>query len=126
LLSAYPDTLRRFPELAALPHPHTPTHKTTFAAERVYPDVWLESAPVRAIVFPHVAHTAEHHVTRLKASEALRRLLPNAIDRWDTEMIPTHLQLLTTLANTAPAYHVELGEQVEMLPSLFRQLLAQT
>jgi hypothetical protein len=125
LLSAYPDTLRRFPELAALPHPHTPTHKTTFAAESVYPDVWLESAPVRAIVFPHVAHTAEHHVTRLKASEALRRLLPNAIDRWDTEMIPTHLQLLTTFANTAPAYHIELGEQVETLPSLFEEILGE-
>jgi len=135
LVSAYPETLQRFEELRGLTltpdlsplkgEGNMRRQKITFAAESVYRDVWLESAPVGAIVFPRVAHLAEHQVTRLKESDALRRLLPNAIDRWDTEMIPTHLQLLTTLANSAPAYQVELGEQVETLPALFERILGE-
>jgi hypothetical protein len=133
LLSAYSETLQRFEELRGLTLTPDPSplqgkgnmrrQKITFAAESVYRNVWLESAPVCAIVFPRVAHIAEHQVTRLKESDALLRLLPNAIDRWDTEMIPTHLQLLTTLAGSAPAYHVELGERVEALPTLFKGIL---
>jgi len=80
------------------------------------------SAPVGAIVFPRVAHATEHRVTRLGEAEALRRLLPNAIDRWDTALIPEHLYLLKTLAATTTAYEVELGENVETLPRLLEGL----
>ncbi|MBI1801784.1 MAG: hypothetical protein HYR71_09175 [Chloroflexi bacterium] len=127
LLSADQDTLRRFPELQPLAAQPTvaPTGrvKITFAAESIYPGVWLAEAPARAIVFPRVAHRATHQVTRLSEPDALRRLLPNAIDRWDTAMIPEHLQLLKTLAATAPAYQVELGEHTESLPALMNELL---
>lgn len=133
LLSAYADTLRRFPELAPLTpapvHPFTPSasnntrSKITFAAESIYPDVWIASARVGAIVFPRVAHLAEHKLTRLSAPEALRRLLPNAIDRWDTAMIPEQLRLLKSLVAQAPAYQLELGEHVETLPRLLQTLL---
>jgi hypothetical protein len=131
LLSAYPDTLRRFPELQRLSAVEEPAlasgagsrRKVTFAAESVYPDVWVEAAPVGAIVFPRVAHAQEHRVARLGEAEALRRLLPNAIDRWDTALIPAHLYLLKTLAATTPAYEVELGVSVETLPALLEGLL---
>lgn len=131
LLSAYPDTLRRFSELQRLSAMQEPAltpgagsrRKVTFAAESVYPDVWVEAAPVSAIVFPRVAHAQEHRVARLGEAEALRRLLPNAIDRWDTALIPQHLFLLKTLAATTPAYEVELGESVETLPTLLEGLL---
>ena len=134
LLSAYPDTMRRFPELqqlSALEEPVSPLgtgsrRKITFAAESVYPDVWAEAAPVGAIVFPRVAHAQEHRVARLGEAEALRRLLPNAIDRWDTALIPAHLYLLKTLAASTPAYDVELGESVETLPALLEWLLTTT
>jgi hypothetical protein len=131
LLSAYPGTLRRFPELQTLSLVDEPSQasgpgsrkKVTFAAESVYPDVWAEAAPVGAILFPHVAHVKEHHSIRLGEAEALRRLLPNAIDRWDTALIPEHLFLLKTLAATTPAYQVDLGESIETLPALLERLL---
>jgi hypothetical protein len=131
LLSAYQDTLRRFPELEPLSRVEIASQasgpgsrkKVTFAAESIYPDVWAEAAPVGAIVFPHVAHAKEHHSMRLGEADALRRLLPNAIDRWDTALIPEHLYLLKTLAATTPAYQVELGESVETLATLLEGLL---
>lgn len=131
LLSAFTDTLLRFPELSRLPLPEEPAaasgpgsrRKVTFAAENVYPDVWAEVVPVRAIVFPRVAHVKEHRVARLGEAQALRRLLPNAIDRWDTALIPEHLYLLKTLAASTPAYQVDLGENVETLPVLLEGLL---
>jgi hypothetical protein len=131
LLSAYDDTLQRFPELATLVLTLAPIagagnpvrKKISFAAERVYPDVWIESAPVAAIVFPRVAHLAEHQVMRLSEPDALRRLLPNAIDRWDTAMIPEHFELLKTLVAQAHAYQIELGENVDRLPSLMQELI---
>ena len=129
LLSAYPDTLRRFPELAAMAEPSLPQdnalgrRKTTFAAESIYPNTWIASAPVGAIIFPHVAQRATHEVQKLGEAEALRRLLPNAIDRWDTEYIPQHLQLLRALAASAPAYQVELGEDTSRLPTLLASLI---
>ncbi|MEP7198224.1 MAG: hypothetical protein ABI874_00290 [Chloroflexota bacterium] len=132
LLSAYDDTLNRFNELALLlrsPAPMLPSaenarHKIIFAAESVYPDVWIESAPVGAMVFPRVAHLPTHRVTRLSQADALRRLLPHAIDRWDTALIPEHLALLKTLVANAPAYQLELGENVETLPDVLGELLA--
>jgi hypothetical protein len=45
LLSAYPDTLDRFAELARLIPASREREKTIFAAEAVYPNVWLDSAP---------------------------------------------------------------------------------
>jgi hypothetical protein len=131
LLSAYPDTLQRFPELQPLSASEEAVSasgrgsrgKVTFAAESVYPDVWAEAAPVGAIVFPRVVRVKEHRVARLGEAETLRRLLPNAIDRWDTALIPAHLYLLKTLAATTPAYEVELGENVRTLPVLLEGLL---
>ena len=129
LLSAYPDTLRRFPELAPMADNAPPQNrgngrrKMTFAAESIYPNPWIATAPVGAIVFPHVAHRPTHEVQRLGEAEALRRLLPNAIDRWDTEYIPQHLQLLRALAASAPAYQLALGEDTDRLPTLLASLV---
>jgi hypothetical protein len=132
LLSADADTLQRFPELARFsPAPvaareesKASSHrKVTFAAESVYPDVWIESAPVGAIVFPRVAHRVDHSLNRLNEAEALRRLLPNAIDRWDADMIPVHLKLLRSLVAGAAAYTLDLGENANSLSGLLAPLL---
>jgi hypothetical protein len=129
LLSAYPDTLRRFPELAPIADTAPSQNviperrKTTFTAESIYPNTWIAAAPIGAIIFPHVAHRVTHEVQKLGEAEALRRLLPHAIDRWDTEYIPQHLQLLRALASGAPAYQVALGEDISHLPTLLASLI---
>jgi hypothetical protein len=118
LLSAYPDTLSRFPELAHLTPTGAPREKTIFAAEAIYPGVWLEAAPAGVLVFPQIEARAEHALERLAPAEALRQLLPHAIEQWDRAVIPAHLQLLNQLVQSVPAYRLRLGPAISTLPEL--------
>jgi hypothetical protein len=123
LLSAYPDTLARFPELAALVPPPAPRQKTLFAAEAVYPAVWLEDAPPGALLLPRIEPRAEHALERLEPPDALRQILPHAIEQWDRAAIPAHLALLTQLVQTTPAYRLRLAPYTETLPDLIASAL---
>jgi len=123
LLSAYPDTLVRFPELAHLAPPSDLREKTIFAAEAVYPDVWLESAPAGALVFPCIEARADHALERLPPAAALAELLPHAIEQWDRAMIPSHLKLLNQLVQTTPAYRLHLGPDTSTIPALLTETL---
>jgi hypothetical protein len=118
LLSAYPDTLARFPELAGIAPPTETRQKTLFAAESIYPDVWVESAPPAGIFFPQVESRADHALERLPAPEALRLILPHAIEQWDREMIPAHLALLNQLVQSVPAYRLRLGPDSSTIPAV--------
>jgi len=123
LLSAYPNTLARFPELAALNTTPALSEKKLFAAEAVYPAVWREAAPLRAIFFPQIEPRADHALERLSAPDALRELLPHAIEQWDRAMIPTHLALLSQIAQNIPAYRLRLGPTTETIPAQLMQAL---
>jgi hypothetical protein len=118
LLSAYPDTLARFPELSGLASATGAREKTLFAAEAVYPDVWEDSAPPAGIFFPQVESRPDHALERLPAPEALRRILPHAIEQWDREMIPAHLALLNQLVQAVPAYRLSLGSDMDTIPAV--------
>ena len=118
LLSAYPDTLARFPELGGIAPPTETRQKTLFAAESIYPDVWVESAPPAGIFFPQVESRADHALERLPAPEALRLILPHAIEQWDREMIPAHLALLNQLVQSVPAYRLRLGPDTSTIPAM--------
>ena len=117
LLSAYADTLARFPELAALAVSGAEQRKTLFAAETIYPEVWLDSAAPAAIFFPQVEARPDHALEKLSAPEALRLLLPHAIEQWDREMIPAHFALLKELAEAVPAYRLRLGPDPNTIPA---------
>lgn len=123
LLSAYPDTLRRFPELHSLLPETGARHKVTFAAESIYPDVWSDSAAPGVILFPRIENVAEHRIARLTGPEALRLLLPHAVERWDSEMIPQHLAVLNALVAQTPAYTLSLAPNTDTIPELVRALL---
>ena len=103
LLSAHPDTLAHFPELAGLAAKPATRQKTLFAAEAVYPDVWLEDAPPGALLFPRIENRAAHALERIPPAEALRQILPHAIEQWDRAAIPGHLALLNQLVQSTPA-----------------------
>jgi len=118
LLSAYPDTLARFPELAALNTAPAVREKVLFAAEAAYPDVWAEAAPARAIIFPQVEPRPDHALEPLPPARALRLILPHAIEQWDRAMIPGHLRLLNRLVQAAPAYRLRLGPDTTTLPDV--------
>ena len=127
LLSAYPDTLARFPELAGLAAPHeggTATRsKTLFAAESVYPGVWVDEAPPGALLFPQIEPRAEHALERVPPAEALRQILPHAIEQWDRAAIPDHLALLNQLVQRTPTFRLRLAPTLETLPDLIAEAL---
>lgn len=123
LLSAYPDTLGRFAELGNLAPAGALREKTIFAAEAVYPDVWADAAPAGAVVFPQIEARPDHQLERLPPAEALRQLLPQAIEQWDREMIPAHLRLLNQLVQSAPAYRLRLGPDISTLATLLAATL---
>jgi hypothetical protein len=94
----------------------------TVAAESIWPDVWIERAPAAAILFPQIESRADHALDPVGPPEALRRLLPHAVEQWDREMIPPHLAALRRLVEAAPAYLLRLGPKVEAIPALLAGL----
>ncbi len=127
LLAAYPDTFARFAATAHLAE-ETPRadgrRKLTVAAESIWPDVWIERVPAAAILFPQIESRADHALDPVGPPEALRRLLPHAVEQWDREMIPPHLEALRRLVEAAPAYLLRLGPKVEAIPALLAGLRA--
>ncbi len=125
LLAAYPDTLARFPATAHLATQVSRAdarQKLAVAAETIWPEVWLERASVAAVLFPHVEPRAEHELELIPQPQALRMLLPHAIEQWDRPMIPAHLAVLSQLVQAAPAYHLRLAPDVSRLPELLTAL----
>jgi hypothetical protein len=120
LLSAHRESLAHFPELHSLLPEQSEQggehRKTLFAAETFYPNVWIERAPARALLFPQIEARDEHALERLPAPEALRMLLPNAVEQWDREMISQHLSLLRKLTDQAPAFRLKLAPDIRTLP----------
>lgn len=126
LLAAYPETYTRFPATAHL-STFAPAgvgrQKITVAAESIWPHVWRDNAPIAAILFPHVEARAEHGLEPLRPPDALKLLLPHAIEQWDKAMMPAHLALLTEFAKTTPAYRLRLGPNVHTIPDLLSQIV---
>jgi hypothetical protein len=117
LLSAYPDTLARFAELHALNTAPSVRQKVLFAAEQVYAECLVTHAP------PARSSSADRMPApattwKLAAPEALRLILPHAIEQWDKPMIAGHLALLNRLVQTTPAYRLHLAPDTATLPAV--------
>ncbi|MBL8045711.1 MAG: hypothetical protein JNL09_04175, partial [Anaerolineales bacterium] len=126
LLAAYPETYTRFPATAHLAHRALAGEgraKITAAAESLWPNVWQASAPAAAIFFPQIEARAEHAVEPLRPPDALKQLLPHAIEQWDKALMPAHLALLTEFAKSVPAYRLRLGPKIEELPELLARAI---
>ena len=123
-LAAYPDTLARFEATAKLaesvPAPEG-RQKITVAAEHIWPEAWIDRAPARAIFFPQIEARSDHATEPIASPEALRRLLPHAVEQWDREMIPEHLRVLRQLVESAPAFVLRLGPRVDAIPALLTE-----
>ncbi|MGH2536043.1 MAG: hypothetical protein ACRDHL_01470 [Candidatus Promineifilaceae bacterium] len=123
LLTAYPESFGRFEataHLAEATEEGRERRKMLVPAESIWPGVWLGEAAAGAIYFPQISGEGEHALRPLGAAEALRLLLPHAVEQWDRELIPTHLRVLRQLVETAPAYQLELGPDVAAVPALIR------
>ena len=79
---------------------------------------WAEQAQACALVFPQIEARAAHALERLAPPEALRLILPHAIEQWDKPMIAGHLALLNQLVQAVPAYRLRLAPDTDSLPGV--------
>jgi hypothetical protein len=124
LLAAHPDTFARFSAAEQLANVvPTDGDKITVRAETIWPGVWVDQAVPEAIMFLQIEPRAEHSLEPLTQPEALRGLLPHAVEQWDQRMIGRHLQVLRSLVERAPAFRLRLGPNVPSIPDLLDQVL---
>ena len=126
VLAGYPDTFARFERTVHLAT-QTPTQagrkKLLVDAESVFSNVWRDRAPIGAICFPQIEAREAHAMEPLSLPEALRLLLPHAVEQWDRPMIPRHLSILRQLVSAAPAYRLKLAPDVLTIPDMIASVL---
>ena len=126
VLAGYPETFARFERTAHLAD-EVPTQsgrqKLLISAETVFPNTWLDKAPIEAIIFPQIEERGEHKLEKISQPDALRQLLPHAVEQWDRAMIPRHLSILRQLTDAAPAYIMRLGPDVLAIPDAIAESL---
>ena len=120
LLAAYPNTFARFEATRHLIS--TGEDKITIAAEKIWQNVWIESATAGMIVFPKIESRGDHFLEPLSQPEALRLIIPHAIEQWDKAMIPRHLEILNRLIQSAPAFRLHLSPDVLSIPKAIESL----
>ncbi len=126
VLAGYPETFARFERTAHLADqvPEMAGRKKLLvSAESVFPDVWLDAAPIAAIIFPQIEQIDTHTIDPIGKPEALRRLLPHAVEQWDKPMIPRHFSILRQLSDAAPAYVMRLSPDVLAIPTALAAIL---
>ena len=127
LLAAYPETFGRFVatnHLTKEASAQNGRQKITVAAEQIWPQTWLDQAPIGAICFPQIEQRPHHDLEPLTPSAALTRLLPHAVEQWDKAMIPQHLKILRQLVEAAPAYLLRLGPDVLGISAVLQEALS--
>lgn len=128
LLTAPPDIYTRFNatlsiDLADHIAPDAPSQSVVVSPESVWPDVWAERASIRSIFFLRFEERNRPAVETMRSSEALRRLVPHAIEQWDRDTVPRHLRLLRRVIDLAPSYKLRLGPDVSSIPALLASAL---
>ena len=121
LITVRPYTFELLPQLAEhIGSPaFRPTENVTLTSEQIAGDKWGTAVPVRTIYFPHIQKNKSHSkLVPQKRALALATLLQESLDRWDTEQIAPHSQLLHQLVNQAATYKLQLGQAVAQLPEL--------
>jgi len=126
VLAAFPHTFAQFPTTAHLAN-LAPTmagrKKISVQAEDVWPDVWMKQAPLKALIFPKIENRAKHALEPIPATEALRRILPHAMEQWDAAIMPAHLSLLSDIVQRAPAYVLRLSPNIHTIPAAIQSIL---
>jgi hypothetical protein len=126
MLTAHRDSFARFEAINRVIGKQTesPTgKKLAVPAEQVWPSVWADEALPAAIFFPNIESRKKTSLSPIKPVESLRRLLPQAVEQWDQEMIPFHLKVLSRLVENTSSFCLHLGTEIEEVPSLLENVL---
>ncbi|HID35256.1 MAG TPA: hypothetical protein EYP25_11960 [Anaerolineae bacterium] len=126
LISAYPDTIARFPRLARLLTEGQlldEGEKISFPADAIMPEPWRQRARPAALLFPAITPEADRcHLDPLSPALALAQLVAQSIESWDAETIPAHVHALRRLVEAVPAYRLILASDITHLPDLLLPL----
>ncbi len=126
LISAYPDSIARFPRLSHLlteGQVLDGSEKISFPVDAIHPDPWAQWGRPAALLFPHIASDAlQCQIAPMPRFDALKRLVTQSIEDWDAETIPAHMHVLRRLVESAPAYHLTLAPDITDLPDLLFEL----
>lgn len=101
----------------------SPEEKSVFYVAEAFPDRMCDGFPLRAVVAPRVQGTATAHAPA-GAAEALAALAPSTL----LQLVPAEREALTAMAGLlqrVPAYRLELGGPVELVPEALARLLAE-
>ncbi|MBN1318772.1 MAG: hypothetical protein JXA42_25050 [Anaerolineales bacterium] len=128
LLSATMDALNYLPTLRSrLVKPCRtvrPGWKMTFPYEKTFNSPWQYQAPVRSICLLDLQTGAtQHRIEPLSPANALGRLLPHSVDRWDQGTLSFQIEILHKLVRQAPTFILHLGPDVPTLPAMLEQLV---
>lgn len=103
-----------------------PGQKISFPYEKKFGLPWQLQAPVRSICLLKLEPGASRHqFERLTPANALGRILPHSVDRWDQSTLSFQIDIFLKLVEQAPAFMLHLGPDVQALPSLLEQLTLQ-
>ena len=107
----------------ALSNPHAGSEeKALFMLANGFGGQLQRSAPLKAIVLPHVGQSAKTRTRRATATEALLALAPST-----TSQLPhAGAEVLTTLApivRRVPAFHLDIAAGDAAVPSILADLL---
>ena len=119
-----PDHLRRFEDsrMAATAEGNTASEKHLIMLREIYPELISDSAPIEFLLLPSVQIGAPTSIRRATRPEALKQLGPNCLmtaSRVDKE----GFQCLVDLVATRPAYRLTLGNDLERVPELVREIM---
>lgn len=126
LLAAQPDTYANFSatsDIADRAVRGLSSQSIVVSPDAIWPDVWAERASIRSLFFMRFEERDRPAVETMQSADALRRLVPHAIEQWDREMVPRHLRLLRRVIDLAPAYKLRLGPDVSSIPALLASAL---
>lgn len=122
-----PQTLALLPQLHTfLPQRRQMDGRCTLSGHELTGGQWAKPTIAGLILFPQVAARPCSEVHRLNRAVALVRLLEESADRWDETTLAGHVDLLQALSRQTAVYDLQLGEDVDTLPTLIEQLAAKS
>ncbi len=120
------DMIQKFPELTSqlTEGMRRADGKSVFFLHRHLPLKIISGFPLRALLFPQVARSAETFLTPLSSAQALRFLAPNTLLQLPGDKNPS-FQFLTQLVRRVPSFLLKAGNSIAGIPPVIENLIAE-
>jgi hypothetical protein len=115
-----PKTFTLLPELAQLIPEGKPLNQgIDLVGNDLTNGRWAAPTPVDAIYMPKIEERRESVKRPLSRAVCLAQIMEESVDKWDTQTLPEHINVLQTLVRQAQPYTLHLGANMNELAALF-------